>query len=178
MAPVRLVVMLEWLTVADDRTGALEVAGEMAPWLGPVVVTVRTPPPDVAAAVVDICSRHAPVWAAADRAIVAASVPARFHAHKIDSLLRGNWAHELVAVQEASGGRVLVVPALPRLGRVCRGGVVYVHGVPVGDHDARRATSSPPGRTPRERRSGGRGRARRRGGIAVLVQEGWAVRSV
>ena len=38
---------------------------------------------------------------------------------------------------------MLLVPALPRLGRVCRGGVVYVDGVPVGDHDARRATSSP-----------------------------------
>ena len=108
--------MLEWLTVADDRTGALEVAGEMAPWLGPVTVTVRTPPPDVVAAVVDIGSRHAPVSVAAERAVVAAATPARRRAHKIDSLLRGNWAHELVAVQRASGGRVLLVAGAAPVG--------------------------------------------------------------
>ena len=135
--------VLEWLTVADDRTGALEVAGEMAPWLGPVTVTVRTPPSDVVAAVVDIGARHAGASEAADRAVVAAATPARRSAHKIDSLLRGNWAHELVAVQRAFGGRVLLVPALPRLDRVCRGGVVHVGGAPVGGPDARRASSSP-----------------------------------
>ena len=58
-------------------------------------------------------------------------------------MLRGNWAHELVAVQRAFGGRVLLVPALPRLDRVCRGGVVHVGGAPVGGPDARRASSSP-----------------------------------
>ena len=135
--------MLEWLTVADDRTGALEVAGETAPWLGPVAVTVRTPPSGAVAAVVDVGSRHVPVPVAAERAIASASIPARRRAHKIDSLLRGNWAHELVAVQQATGNRVLLVAALPRSGRVCRGGVVYVDGVAVGGHDARRATSSP-----------------------------------
>ena len=52
--------MLEWLVVADDRTGALEVAGEMAACLGPVTVTVGRPPADGAGAVVvDIGSRHA-----------------------------------------------------------------------------------------------------------------------
>ena len=122
--------MLEWLTVADDRTGALEVAGEIARWLGPVTVTVRTPPSDGTAAVVDIGSRHATAHEAADRAVAAAATPARHHAHKIDSLLRGNWAHELVAVQRASRDRVLLVPALPRLGRVCQGGIVQVDGDP------------------------------------------------
>jgi 4-hydroxythreonine-4-phosphate dehydrogenase len=71
-----------------------------------------------------------------------AGVATRRQAHKIDSLLRGNWAHELVAVQQATGDRVLLVPALPRLGRVCRGGVVHVDGVPVGGDDARRAVTS------------------------------------
>ena len=75
----------------------------MAPWLGPVAVTVRAPPPGVVAAVVDIGSRHAPVAVAAERAIAAAATPARRRAHKIDSLLRGNWAHELVAVQRGVG---------------------------------------------------------------------------
>ena len=49
-----------------------------------------------------------------------------------------------------SGDRVLLVPALPRLGRACRGGVVHVDGVPVGGHDARRAAVvAAPGRAPR-----------------------------
>jgi 4-phospho-D-threonate 3-dehydrogenase / 4-phospho-D-erythronate 3-dehydrogenase len=135
--------VLEWLTVADDRTGALEVAGEMAPWLGPLVVTVRTAPAGATAAVVDIGSRHVPPAVAAERAVTAASGPAHRRAHKIDSLLRGNWAHELVALQRAAGDRVLLVPASPQLGRTCRGGVVHVDGVPVGAHDARRATVSP-----------------------------------
>jgi uncharacterized protein YgbK (DUF1537 family) len=135
--------MLEWLIVADDRTGALEVAGEVAAWLGPVTVTVGRPAPGVDAAVVDIGARHVTPAAAAERAVAATATPARHAAHKIDSLLRGNWAHELVAVQRAFGGRVLLVPALPRMGRVCRGGVVHVGGVPVGGPDARRASSSP-----------------------------------
>jgi uncharacterized protein YgbK (DUF1537 family) len=140
---VRLVPMLEWLTVADDRTGALEVAGEMAPWLGSLAVTVRTAPTGVPSAVVDIGSRHVAPAVAAERALAAASRPARRRAHKIDSLLRGNWAHELVAIQRAAGDRVLLVPASPRLGRTCRGGVVHVDGVPVGAHDARRPPVSP-----------------------------------
>jgi len=136
--------MLEWLVVADDRTGALEVAGEMATALGPVVVTVDSPPGSGAvAAVVDIGSRHATPSTAARRAAAVAAFPAGRHAHKIDSLLCGNWAAELVGVQRATGERVLLVPALPRLGRVCRGGVVHADGLPVGAHDARRAATSP-----------------------------------
>ena len=136
--------MLEWLVVADDRTGALEVAGEMAASLGPVTVTVGRPPADGAGAVVvDIGSRHLTPSAAAQRAATVAGAPAHHRAHKIDSLLRGNWAHELAAVQRVTGERVLLVPALPRLGRVCRGGVVHVDGVPVGGRDARRAATSP-----------------------------------
>src|SRR6185503_14117484 len=68
---------------------------------------------------------------------------ARRQAHKIDSLLRGNWAAELVAVQRASGDRMLLVPALPRLGRTCVGGVVHADGAPVGAGDARQAIASP-----------------------------------
>jgi len=52
-------------------------------------------------------------------------------------------AAELVAVQQVTGERVLLVPALPRLGRVCRDGVVHVDGVPVGGRDARRSATSP-----------------------------------
>ena len=80
---------------------------------------------------------------ARDLARRASSAPARRHGHKIDSTLRGNWAHELVSVQQGSGEPVLVVPAFPRLGRTCRGGVVHVDGEPIEAHDARCAASSP-----------------------------------
>src|SRR5262245_50821775 len=58
VAPARLGGMLEWLVLADDRTGALEVAGEVARSLGPVTVTVNSVPTGAAVAVVDLESRH------------------------------------------------------------------------------------------------------------------------
>ncbi|MCU1503560.1 MAG: hypothetical protein JWM12_2914 [Ilumatobacteraceae bacterium] len=143
--------MLEWLIVADDRSGALEVAGEAARFVGPVWVTVGVPagPNDVEAssaaraAVVDAACRHREPSVAARAVMIAGAAPARRHAHKIDSMLRGNWAHELVAVQRATGDRVLLVPAFPAVGRTCRGGVVHVDGVPVGAEDVRRGAASP-----------------------------------
>jgi uncharacterized protein YgbK (DUF1537 family) len=135
--------MLEWLVLADDRSGALEVAGEIAPWSGPVTVTVGSAPCDSGIAVVDIASRHCPPSAAVERALCAAIAPARRRMHKIDSTLRGNWADELVAVHRASGERVLVVPAFPRLGRTCRGGVVHVGDEPLRGGDARHVVGSP-----------------------------------
>jgi uncharacterized protein YgbK (DUF1537 family) len=135
--------MLEWLVLADDRTGALEVAGEVATWLGPVTVTVGATPVDGTIAVVDLGSRHRAPADAGVRAARADAVAARRRLHKIDSTLRGNWAHELVAVQRASGDRVLVVPAFPGLGRSCRDGVVHIDGVPVGQDDARHSIASP-----------------------------------
>src|SRR5438045_3485018 len=63
--------MLEWLVLADDRTGALEVAGEMAAWLGAVTVTVASTPSDAAVAVVDLGTRHLDPSSDADLAAVA-----------------------------------------------------------------------------------------------------------
>jgi D-threonate/D-erythronate kinase len=67
-----------------------------------------------------------------------ATLPARGRlAHKIDSTLRGNWATELAARHATTGMPVVVVPALPALGRVCIDGVVLVDGVPVHESDVR-----------------------------------------
>lgn len=133
-----------WLVVADDRTGALEVAGELATFLGPVPVRAAGGParPSGEIVVVDVASRHLDSGDAACRMTAALAGPARHRALKIDSTLRGNWADEAVAAQRAGGGRVLVVPALPRLGRACTNGVVTVDGVPVGAGDARARTWS------------------------------------
>lgn len=150
--------MVEWLVLADDRTGALEVGGEVANWIGPVPVVVS----GTAAAggldeerdggaggvrgdalTIDLGSRHlTPDRAAALAAHHAIASPARRQAHKIDSLLRGNWAHELVAVQRVTGHRTLVVPAFPALGRTCRGGEVHVDGRRAAAADVRHGVPS------------------------------------
>ncbi len=116
--------MREWLVAADDRTGALETAAEIARSVGPVTVTVGAPPDGNG--VVDLGTRADSVAAA--EAAVRALPPAGWQANKMDSTLRGNWAAEV----RARHGRVLVMAAWPQMGRTCAGGVVHVHGSPVG----------------------------------------------
>jgi uncharacterized protein YgbK (DUF1537 family) len=92
--------------------------------------------------VVDLESRHLSSQQAASRAAaLAVTGPV---AHKIDSTLRGNWARELVARHLTTRMPVLLVPALPALGRVCVGGVVLNGGRPVheGDLDVRQVVDS------------------------------------
>jgi uncharacterized protein YgbK (DUF1537 family) len=103
---------------ADDRTGALEVAGACASPGMPVTVTVW-PDASGVGGVVDAGTRALDPPTAARRA---GSVgPA---AWKLDSRLRGNWADELVALARWRGRPVWVVAALPSMGRTCRNGVV------------------------------------------------------
>jgi uncharacterized protein YgbK (DUF1537 family) len=131
---------------ADDRTGALEVAAALADrgagGNDGVGVTIWPEQSSSDMCVVDLESRHLSSQQAATRA--AALVVAGPAAHKIDSTLRGNWARELVARHLTSRMPVLLVPALPALGRVCVGGVVLNGGRPVhdGDADVRQALGS------------------------------------
>jgi uncharacterized protein YgbK (DUF1537 family) len=120
-------VVAEWSILADDRTGALDAAGEMARWLGPMLVASHPQ----RATVVDLGSRvlTAPEAAAAVRA---ASADAPVHLHKIDSMLRGNWCAELIARGGATTRRVLMVPAWPAMHRTCRHGMVVADGTAVG----------------------------------------------
>jgi len=134
---------------ADDRTGALEVAGMCADACGePVRVHVHAARAvsvrhlehggEPRVRVLDLGTRH---LAPADAAAIARRTgsPVGQHlssavlAHKIDSTLRGNWAAEVVARGLAAERRVLVVPAFPAMGRTCSDGVVRVHGVPVAE---------------------------------------------
>ena len=122
---------VQLLVAADDRTGAFESAAVLADHgLGPIAVTTWPdggPDADLEVDVVDLGTRH---LGPADAAARAGALPhARYHAHKIDSTLRGNWAEELAA--RALTSPVLLVPALPALGRTCDGGVVHDHGRPV-----------------------------------------------
>jgi uncharacterized protein YgbK (DUF1537 family) len=131
---------------ADDRTGALEVAAALADrgvgGTDGVPVTVW---PDVGSTdlcVVDLASRHLSPHAAAERAIGLG--PRTSAAHKIDSTLRGNWAREVVARHISTRMPVILLPALPELGRVCVGGIVLNAGRPVheGVGDARQPVVS------------------------------------
>ena len=141
-------VVIELLIAADDRTGALETAGQCADaGCGPVPVIVGDPEVSTGGlVVVDIQSRHLDPRDAAHLATDIERVPAVRVAHKIDSTLRGNWAHELVARQQFGRERVVVVPAFPEVGRTCIGGLVLEHGRPVASGaaavDARRAIDS------------------------------------
>jgi uncharacterized protein YgbK (DUF1537 family) len=122
------VLVRDWIVTADDRTGALETAAELADALGPAVVAAGQAPPG--SAVVDLATRGEGPDRAAERI---ATVPAAaWNAHKMDSTLRGNWAHEIRARVVAVGRRGLVVPAWPAMGRTCVDGVVHVHGKAVG----------------------------------------------
>lgn len=116
----------EWLVAADDRTGALEVAAGLAAHVGPTVLAVRTPVDG--SCVVDIGSRTTDAATAASRAVAIDAMTSRVTAHKIDSTLRGQWAHEVTSRCERSGRRLLVVAAWPEMGRTCIGGVVHVDG--------------------------------------------------
>ena len=116
----------EWLVAADDRTGALEVAAGLAAHLGPTVVAVRAPADG--SCVVDIGSRTTDAATAGSRAVAIDAVASLVSAHKIDSTLRGHWAHEVTARCARSGRRLLVVAAWPEMGRTCIDGVVHVDG--------------------------------------------------
>lgn len=95
--------------------------------------------------VVDLDTRHGPASAAAaetTRAIAALGASRQVFV-KVDSLLRGHVASTV----RSAGGFAVVCPALPRLGRVVRSGVVHLDGVPLHETDAWRVESTPPPRS-------------------------------
>ena len=82
--------------------------------------------------VVDLRTRHASPTAAAQCVRNVHQTAARARCHKIDSVLRGNWPHEVKALVDM-GFAIDVVPSFPDAGRRCRRGVVYVNDVPVAE---------------------------------------------
>ena len=144
--------MLDWLVLADDRTGALEVAGAIADRIGASVgVVTRVEDIAVVAAadgaasvvVVDISTRHLSAEDASVQLAHVATTVARRWAYKLDSTLRGGWAADVVRLADSVTGRVVVIPAFPAMGRTCLGGVVHLHGRPLEVDDARSSMCSP-----------------------------------
>ena len=145
---------MDFLVAADDRTGAAETAAALVEGGAGAVPVVAWPstPAGGGIGVIDLGSRHLSPSVAAHRArsVEAAVSASQRQGHKIDSTLRGNWADELVA--RAALRPVLLVPALPALGRICEQGIVLEHGRPVHEGSAgndvrRRVGSSRPADT-------------------------------
>jgi uncharacterized protein YgbK (DUF1537 family) len=141
--------------IADDLTGAMDVAGPFASRGQPTWVVVDdracTPEQFPGAAVVSIntASRHLPAAQAARRVRDATRrlIPAStgIVIKKIDSTLRGNVAAESLAMMDALGRpNAIVAPAFPGQGRTVRGGVVHVRGVPLAQTNFARDALSPP----------------------------------
>jgi uncharacterized protein YgbK (DUF1537 family) len=148
--------------IADDLTGALDVAGPFAARGQPTFVVVKHegcgPDQFAGAAVVSInsASRHVPAGEAAARVqsiVERLCRPAgEICIKKIDSTLRGNVAAETLAAMRALGrANAIVVPAFPAQGRTVAGGVVHVKGVPLPQTDFARDALSPPPREPLDR---------------------------
>ncbi|HAK50914.1 MAG TPA: hypothetical protein DCM54_03280 [Gammaproteobacteria bacterium] len=120
--------MQELFVTADDRTGSLEVGGIIANAQFPVPVGPAAQG-DICA-VVDIASRHVTPEVARQRVLDVHQIESRYRCHKMDAGLRGNWPHEIMALNEL-GYSVAVIPSFPDAGRRCKDGVVYIHDVPV-----------------------------------------------
>ncbi|MFT4104983.1 MAG: four-carbon acid sugar kinase family protein [Lacrimispora sp.] len=132
--------MVFLLIIADDFTGALDTGVQFAAHGIRTRVVVE---PDVdfnaheaKVLVVDTETRHLPASQAygvvAKLTGRAQSAGVSYIYKKTDSALRGNIGAELSALLRASGCRYLpFLPAFPQTGRITRGGVHYVDGVPV-----------------------------------------------
>ena len=141
--------------IADDLTGALDVAGPFASrghrtW---VVVDEAGCEPSVlqGAEVVSInsASRHLAPGLAAKRIRGISgrlcSPGTEVSIKKIDSTLRGNVAAETLAMMDAAGRpNAILAPAFPAQGRTFVDGVVHVNGVPLSRTGFARDALSPP----------------------------------
>ncbi|MDR3121985.1 MAG: four-carbon acid sugar kinase family protein, partial [Clostridiales bacterium] len=131
--------------IADDFTGALDTGVQFARLGAPVLVTLgaggdfdRAKREGFSVLVVDAESRHIAPEAAAERVgrLTREAVRRGFtHFYKkTDSALRGNIGAELAAMLGACGASALAfAPAFPKSGRVTRGGIQYIDGLPLGE---------------------------------------------
>lgn len=130
------------LVVADDLTGAAEVAAFVGTLQEPARIRWPAPGSTWDGAVIDTESRNlAPDAAYVRLASIAGRLPSErrsgFVFKKVDSTLRGPIRAELTAWTDATdAGPVIAAPAYPQMGRTTRDGVQYLDGVPVADGPA------------------------------------------
>lgn len=130
------------LVIADDFTGANDAGSGLAQAGARVHVLFSSAASLEGAADVWVVSTDSRAVSAAEAAARTEAVVQRHQAFiargwlfkKIDSTLRGNIGVELRAALAASGKKLaLIVPAVPRLGRVTRRGEVWVNNVRLTD---------------------------------------------
>ncbi|RPH98857.1 MAG: four-carbon acid sugar kinase family protein, partial [Zetaproteobacteria bacterium] len=123
--------------LSDDLTGACDVAGYFVPAVGPVRICM-TPEAfsaaDTGLSVVNLQSRRM----SPDASRMTSSRAGRSLAgrrvvfQKIDTAFRGPVGAGLEGLIQALGPRrIFVAPAIPRIGRITRGGLQYIGGVPI-----------------------------------------------
>ena len=158
----RLDVIPRITIIADDLTGALDVAGPFASRGQPTFGVINVAHdaigqiPDAAVVSINTASRHLPAADAARCVQAAVKHWGRrmtgICIKKIDSTLRGQVAVESLALARALGRlNLIVTPAFPAQGRTLRQGMVYVDGVPLPQTGFGRDALSPPPREPLDR---------------------------
>lgn len=133
---------IQLLIIADDLTGSNDAGAQFAKrGIRSIVLVhphIKELPANFPVVVVNTESRHVPASEAAARVArvaklgVGAGVQHFFK--KTDSTLRGNIGAELEALLATTGENFIpFVPAFPELGRTTRGGIHYVHGIPIAE---------------------------------------------
>jgi len=172
--------------LADDLTGACDVAAELLPWPGGVAVEAavgtRPPLPPGTLAVRNTQSRTLPAAAAGARVRSAlADVRPEWSGlvlKKVDTGLRGAFGAEIDAAMDGLGiDEAFVLPAIPEIGRTTQGGRQLIGGVPVHQtafardpqNPIRDASVAAAIRATGGRKVGGIGLGAVRGGLAAAV---------
>ena len=126
--------MKRFLIITDDITGAGDTGVTLARMGMPVVVTIKEVEKGSTSCVVNTESRSLSPEEAYEliSGLALNFDDFDFIVKKVDSTLRGNIAHEILAVDMAYKPElILFMPALPELGRTTQGGVHILNGVPV-----------------------------------------------
>jgi uncharacterized protein YgbK (DUF1537 family) len=125
--------------VADDLTGACDIAAALLPWEGGVLVEAYDTPAEPLLTGLRVCNTQSRVLEAdAARAAVRRALPRRSADRasvvlkKIDTALRGHLGAELEAAMHAVGAAEgFVLAAIPAVGRTTIGGLQLIDGIPV-----------------------------------------------
>ena len=139
--------MIDTLIIADDLSGAAD-CGIASASTGVATFVMMDPNADVGIATaisVDVNSR---AMAAEEAGVAAAEAVQQLYRksmrvlyQKMDSILRGNWASEVVHIRQAAATILghapvaIVAPAFPGTGRVTVDGHVFVNGTALEDTD-------------------------------------------
>jgi uncharacterized protein YgbK (DUF1537 family) len=135
--------------LSDDLTGACDIAGYFVGAAGPVHIVLTPNAFNGTAAglsVVNLQSRRmSPDESRATSGRAGRGLARRRVVfQKIDTAFRGPVGAGLEGLLQALGSRrVMIAPAIPRIGRVTRGGVQYIDGVPIHETEFARDPSWP-----------------------------------